>query len=142
MSSENTFYSWLSKQQKRRDPVGELARDIQRDPRFPDGENNLESLHSHLVHSNACREAIFALHEAHREFLSPKRLRGSLSLKVRFLVFKRDDYRCQICGATPETGARLEVDHKHPVSKGGSNELENLWSLCFECNRGKGTHEI
>jgi 5-methylcytosine-specific restriction endonuclease McrA len=39
-------------------------------------------------------------------------------------------------------GARLEVDHKIPVAKGGRNEIENLWALCFECNRGKGVQEV
>lgn len=59
------------------------------------------------------------------------------SLTTRFHVFKRDEFRCQMCGATAQDGARLEVDHKHPISRGGSNKAENLWTLCFDCNRGK-----
>lgn len=142
MPPESAFYSWLAKQQKREDPIGDLALDVKRDSRFPVEQSDLELLHSHLIHNNACREAHCALDEAFREFSAPKSRRSGLSLKLRFTVFKRDEYRCRICGVTAEAGARLEVDHKVPVAKGGSNEIENLWALCFECNRGKGVQEV
>lgn len=142
MASESAFYSWLGKQQKRHDPVGDFARDVASDPQFPVSQADLELLHCHLIRNSACREAHCALDEAFREFSSPRVSRGGLSLKARFLIFRRDDYRCQICGATAGEGARLEVDHKQPVSKGGANEVHNLWTLCFNCNRGKGVHEV
>jgi hypothetical protein len=62
--------------------------------------------------------------------------RIALSKKLRFNVFKRDLFTCQYCGSTPP-GAVLEVDHMHPVSKGGSNDIDNLITACFSCNRGK-----
>ena len=68
--------------------------------------------------------------------------RVTLKPSLRFDIFKRDNYRCQICGRTVQEGIRLEVDHKHPVAKGGTNELLNLWILCQECNIGKGTKTI
>lgn len=142
MPPESLFYSWLTKQQRREDPIGDRARDVKRDTRFPLAQSDLELLHCHLIHSSACREAHCALDEAFREFSLPKNKRGGLSLRLRFEVFKRDEYRCQICGATAEGGGRLEVDHKVPVAKGGGNEIENLWALCFECNRGKGVQEV
>lgn len=60
--------------------------------------------------------------------------RKSLSVRKRFFVFKRDRYRCRICG---QSGVMLEVDHKLPVALGGSDALDNLQTLCFDCNRGK-----
>lgn len=65
-----------------------------------------------------------------------KELKG---LRRRFLVFKRDGYRCQICGRSALEGARLEVDHKTPRAFGGNDNPLNLWTLCFECNRGKSS---
>lgn len=62
--------------------------------------------------------------------------------RVRFLVLRRDGYRCQLCGAKASDGARLEVDHRHPRSKGGSDDLSNLWVLCWECNQGKSDLDL
>lgn len=49
---------------------------------------------------------------------------------------ERDGFRCCICGRTAKE-TKLEVDHKIPVSKGGTDSLDNLWTLCKDCNRGK-----
>lgn len=50
---------------------------------------------------------------------------------------KRDNFRCKLCGRSAQDGVTLEVDHIKPVSKGGKTELNNLWTLCRDCNRGK-----
>lgn len=57
----------------------------------------------------------------------------------RFKILKRDDYRCQLCGRSPKNGDEVElhIDHKVPFSKGGGNDLDNLWVLCRECNISK-----
>jgi len=62
--------------------------------------------------------------------------RKSLGNKVRFEVFKRDLFACQYCGASAPDVV-LEVDHIHPVSKGGDNSLLNLVTSCEACNSGK-----
>ena len=31
-----------------------------------------------------------------------------------------------------------EVAHNIPKSKGGSDNLRNLWPMCFDCNRSMG----
>jgi 5-methylcytosine-specific restriction endonuclease McrA len=56
---------------------------------------------------------------------------------LRHEVFHRDGYRCRECGAT-NLETSLEVDHIIPVSQGGTDELENLQTLCCMCNRAKG----
>ena len=58
----------------------------------------------------------------------------SLWAAIRDRIFKRDDYTCGYCGAR---GGKLECDHKHPVSKGGTNDETNLITACFKCNRAK-----
>ena len=62
--------------------------------------------------------------------------RKLLGNKIRFSTFERDCFSCQYCGGKPPNVV-LEIDHIYPVSKGGKNELENLTTSCFECNRGK-----
>lgn len=67
--------------------------------------------------------------------------RKTMSKKLRFEVFKRDAFTCQYCGKKAPDVV-LEVDHIKPVSKGGKNELLNLVTACFECNRGKRNIEL
>jgi len=62
--------------------------------------------------------------------------RKSLSKKVRFEVFKRDKFQCQYCGKKAPDVV-LNVDHIDPVAKGGTNEVINLITSCFDCNQGK-----
>lgn len=62
--------------------------------------------------------------------------RTPFTKSIRHEVFKRDDYRCVECGATNQD-VRLHVDHIIPVSQGGSDELDNLQTLCEDCNLAK-----
>ena len=57
-----------------------------------------------------------------------------IAVKKRFDVFKRDEFKCQYCG---KAGGKLEVDHVKPLCQGGSDDMDNLKTACFECNRGK-----
>ncbi len=56
---------------------------------------------------------------------------------IRAQIFERDDYTCRYCGVK---GGRLECDHVVPLSRGGSNEPDNLTAACFDCNRSKRDH--
>jgi 5-methylcytosine-specific restriction endonuclease McrA len=60
----------------------------------------------------------------------------AISKKIRFEVFKRDGFQCAYCGKTPPQ-VTLEVDHVDPKSKGGKDDINNLITACFDCNRGK-----
>lgn len=68
---------------------------------------------------------------------SKTNFRNNLPGKVRQNVLMRDNYTCQICGATVDDGVKLEIDHIKPVSKGGTNDENNLQVLCQQCNREK-----
>ena len=70
---------------------------------------------------------------------TPKRKK--LSKKIRFEVFKRDNFTCQYCGRKAPDVV-LEVDHITPVAKGGQNNIMNLITSCMECNRGKGKNVL
>lgn len=64
----------------------------------------------------------------------------SISLSLRYRVLVRDNFRCVACGASPakDVTVELHVDHIHPWSRGGQNTEDNLRTLCFKCNLGKG----
>jgi len=62
-----------------------------------------------------------------------------ISKTKRYEVMMRDNFSCCLCGNGTE--GKLEVDHRVPVSKGGSDDMDNLQTLCFDCNRGKGDKE-
>lgn len=63
----------------------------------------------------------------------------SINYRMRFKVMQRDDFKCQICGASPamQAGVLLHVDHIVPVAKGGQATMDNLQTLCQKCNLGK-----
>jgi hypothetical protein len=67
--------------------------------------------------------------------------RKSFSLKERFEIFKRDFFTCCYCGSKPPK-VTLEVDHIVPISKKGTNDIDNLITSCFDCNRGKSNIEL
>jgi DEAD/DEAH box helicase domain-containing protein len=58
--------------------------------------------------------------------------------KIREAVRKRDQFKCQVCGAE-ESARRHEVHHKVPfrafTSSAEANRLENLTTLCRTCHQ-------
>jgi len=63
----------------------------------------------------------------------------SIPWRLRFLVMRRDNFKCRISGHSPVThlGTILEVDHIIPWDLGGETVMENLQTLCQQCNGGK-----
>src|ERR1019366_6204694 len=63
---------------------------------------------------------------------------GQVSLKERAEVIHGAHGRCQMCGKSVERhGITLVVDHKKPRDWDGTNDRDNLWAICEECNAGK-----
>jgi len=49
-------------------------------------------------------------------------------------IFKRDGYKCVVCGRGREDGVEIHADHKVPLDKGGTNTIDNGQTLCSEHN--------
>jgi 5-methylcytosine-specific restriction endonuclease McrA len=60
--------------------------------------------------------------------------------QMRMRVIRHYGPRCMCCGATPQTGATMNVDHIKPRKTHPhlALEFDNLQVLCHECNHGKG----
>ena len=73
-----------------------------------------------------------------------KQQRALMTKKLREFIKSRDDFTCCKCGSSAhlEPNLLLEIDHIIPVSKGGCTVEENLQTLCWKCNRSKGSKII
>ena len=65
---------------------------------------------------------------------------GVISGSIKYEVLKRAKNRCELCGIESSKKA-LEVDHIHPRSRGGKDELSNYQALCYSCNASKGNKD-
>jgi hypothetical protein len=63
--------------------------------------------------------------------------------RVRYDFLKGRQRRCECCGATPEHGVRIVVDHIKPIRHYWDLRLDpaNLQLLCDDCNMGKGSRD-
>lgn len=66
--------------------------------------------------------------------LHPARVLGASWSRIRLAIFQRDGEVCCYCG---ETEGPFEIDHRHPRSRGGTNDPANLCVACRRCNRSK-----
>ena len=72
----------------------------------------------------------------------PVRFTRRVSHRLRVAVFLRNHSVCRLCGLTAddfyEDGRKvtLHVDHIIPKQEGGTDEMENLRTLCSQCNEG------
>ena len=64
--------------------------------------------------------------------------------QLRMIAIKRYGARCQCCGASPATGAVINVDHIKPrrLFPHLALSLDNLQVLCHDCNHGKGNWDM
>ena len=68
------------------------------------------------------------------------RNRRLVSGSVRYSVFKRANFHCELCGIRADERA-LEVDHIVPKSLGGTDDITNYQALCYSCNSSKGNRD-
>lgn len=90
--------------------------------------------------------------EAHEKFFTSaiqKANRRSLTPKEKERIREKQDFCCNICKSRIYPRSKIKkhafsrdrirevFDHRIPVEKGGSSELENFQALCFYCNKSK-----
>lgn len=56
-------------------------------------------------------------------------------------IFKRDDYRCVICGRGRADGVEIHADHIKPKDLGGEAIVQNGQTLCAEHNLRKKNYK-
>lgn len=78
--------------------------------------------------------------EARATYRSRRRARkagngGSHTTEQRRIKFEELGNRCFYCGIS----GKMTVDHQTPLSRGGTDNIDNLVPACGSCNRRKGT---
>lgn len=63
---------------------------------------------------------------------------GSHTAEDILILWEKSKHRCYWCGKRIKDG-KYHVDHVMPLSKGGSDGIENLVIACPTCNMSKGT---
>ena len=59
--------------------------------------------------------------------------RKKFSAKDRLAVYRKTEGHCYLCGEFVDFDS-FEVEHHMPISKGGTNGLDNLYCACHCCN--------
>ena len=79
------------------------------------------------------RRKIFCDPRCRRAFNKKYRFFAITWRQIRYRTFRRDNWHCVKCGRRAK-----EVDHKLPLSKGGSEfDVNNCQSLCRSCHMQK-----
>ena len=115
--------------------ISEYARGI-RELRDEEGMQ-IQSHHDAVdLKSNEYRLATLARLPAISRGISPQR---------RNEILERNGFTCHQCGAgagdpdpfNPQRKVRLHVDHIIPLTQGGTDDDDNLRTLCSSCNQGR-----
>lgn len=87
---------------------------------------------------------LFRFHEKQREYRLRKSRQdsGTFTEKEWELLKERSAHRCARCGQREpfmlQSYQFLTVDHIIPLSKEGTNKIDNIQALCIDCNNRKG----
>lgn len=71
-----------------------------------------------------------------------KRGYGNHWNKLRVIVLERDNHLCRECLLCGKYTTATDVDHIIPKSKGGTDDISNLQSLCHECHKKKTRKDL
>jgi 5-methylcytosine-specific restriction endonuclease McrA len=85
----------------------------------------------------AGEEQVFCCEQCQKDFYKEEiRKKRMNDPKDRFVILKRDKFRCSYCGKSSITDELvvLHVDHVFPDSLGGESKAYNLITACGQCN--------
>lgn len=94
------------------------------------GVNNPNYIHGLSMTPEMSR--LYEMRRLHRK----KSLGGHFTLEEWTKKKEMFDYRCLWC-EKKEPEIKLSADHRIPISKGGSSNIENIQPLCRNCNSKK-----
>lgn len=66
---------------------------------------------------------------------------GAAWVKARDAALKRDGHLCQPCLMAGRPTPAKQVDHITPRAQGGTDDLDNLQSICRDCHNAKTGRE-
>jgi hypothetical protein len=134
---DNIIAVWtaLGRQPRKREMIKPLSK-FTADPYVTRFGGWLSAMKAFVEYANA--DSRIVLDNYPKQRVSPRGPRDP-SLRLRFRVMLRDNFRCCSCGRSPAThfGVVLHVDHVDPWAKDGPTTYENLQTLCSDCNLGK-----
>jgi hypothetical protein len=155
---ENILHVWqtLGRQPKYQDMVAPLSRlnissyermfgswrsALERFIEYIDKKDDEATIEPNIL--NDTSETPFVHDIAKISLVPKKRTNRKANLRQRFRVFKRDFFKCVLCGAAPANMpvCELHIDHIVPWSHGGETVEENLRTLCSNCNLGRSNKE-
>lgn len=98
-----------------------------------DGQNYIQII-NFLKHQNPHHKEIASIIPPPNGVDQCSRNSSNISQELRQEIFKRDGYKCLKCGSTEH----LSIDHIVALSNGGTDDTDNLQTLCLSCNASKG----
>lgn len=125
--------------------------DIVKTPKYPEyrfyyksNNNRVYKKYSVYFNSQTCESFLNSLKDEHTYNMFVKTQRSLMTDKLRNIIKERDNFTCQICGASIYTHPDIvfHIDHIIPVSKGGITTEDNLQTLCSTCNLKKSNKII
>ena len=92
---------------------------------------------AHTTNQSQRKKRVAIVRQLLIPFLIAKDIRRGFNEEERRIFWNISPQKnCAICGKEVKWGD-YEIDHKKAHSKGGKTELNNLQTLCYDCNIGK-----
>lgn len=73
-------------------------------------------------------------------FIKDRKLKGFTS-EQKEAIFKRDGYKCVVCGRGRADGVEIHADHIRPRDLGGESTIDNGQTLCAQHNFQKKNYK-